>query len=63
MDCFTSASTSQGMEKAFKDHQLEIPNIPCAVIGPVTYSAAIKRGFNIKAVADPHTVDGLMGYD
>ena len=58
--CFTSASTSQGMEKAFKDNAIAIPDIPCAVIGPVTYSAAIERGFNIKVVADPHTVDGLI---
>ena len=58
--CFTSASTSKGLEKAFKDNALAIPNIPCAVIGPVTHTAAIERGFNVKAVADPHTVDGLI---
>jgi len=58
--CFTSASTAKGLEQAFKDHQKEIPNTPCAVIGPVTQKAALAKGFNVVASADPHTVDGLI---
>jgi uroporphyrinogen-III synthase len=58
--CFTSASTSKGMEKAFQDHKLDIPNIPCAVIGPVTERAAKARGFHVAVCAEPHTVDGMI---
>ena len=53
---FTSSSTVEGFVR------LAGPRLshPAVCIGPVTADAALRAGFSVKAVADPHTVDGLV---
>jgi uroporphyrinogen-III synthase len=54
---FTSASTVRGFVGALgaaKGH----PKVVC--IGPITAREARERGFNVSAVASPHTMDGLV---
>jgi uroporphyrinogen-III synthase len=53
---FTSSSTVEGFVR------LVGPRLgtPAVCIGPVTSDAALRAGFSVKAVADPHTVDGIV---
>jgi len=53
---FTSSSTVEGFVR------LAGPRLgtPAVCIGPVTSDAALRAGFSVKAVADPHTVDGIV---
>jgi uroporphyrinogen III methyltransferase/synthase len=53
---FTSSSTVEGFVR------LVGPRLgtPAVCIGPVTADAALRAGFRVKAVADPHTVDGIV---
>jgi uroporphyrinogen III methyltransferase/synthase len=53
---FTSSSTVEGFVR------LVGPRLgtPAVCIGPVTADAALRAGFSVKAVADPHTVDGIV---
>jgi uroporphyrinogen-III synthase len=53
---FTSASTVEGFVHAAGD--AKAPRAVC--IGPVTADAARAAGFEIAAVADPHTTSGLI---
>ncbi|HEV3474303.1 MAG TPA: uroporphyrinogen-III synthase [Actinomycetota bacterium] len=53
---FTSASTVEGFVRAAGDVKLP----PAVCIGPVTTDAARAAGFDVVAVAEPHTVDGLI---
>jgi uroporphyrinogen III methyltransferase / synthase len=53
---FTSASTVRGFVQT-----AGVPNGPRVVcIGPVTTEAAERAGFTVDAVAEPHTVDGIV---
>ena len=53
---FTSASTVRGFAQT-----VGVPNGPRVVcIGPVTADAAKRAGFSVDAVAEPHTVDGIV---
>jgi uroporphyrinogen-III synthase len=53
---FTSASTVRGFTETSG-----VPNGPRVVcIGPVTAEAAKEAGFTVDAVAEPHTVDGIV---
>jgi uroporphyrinogen-III synthase len=53
---FTSASTVEGFVRL-----AGAPPGPAAVcIGPVTADAARRAGLEVAAVADPHTIDGLV---
>lgn len=54
---FTSASTVLGFVNAVSVVKGD-PKVVC--IGPVTARAARERGFRVSAVADPHTVAGLV---
>ena len=54
---FTSASTVQGFVNAVSAVRGD-PRVVC--IGPVTARAARERGMRVSAVADPHTVEGLV---
>jgi uroporphyrinogen III methyltransferase/synthase len=54
---FTSASTVQGFVNAVAVVRGD-PKVAC--IGPVTARAARERGLRVSAVADPHTVAGLV---
>jgi uroporphyrinogen-III synthase len=53
---FTSASTVRGFVGAAG--RFEGPKIVC--IGPVTAEECRKAGIEVDAVADPHTIDGLV---
>jgi uroporphyrinogen III methyltransferase/synthase len=53
---FTSSSTVEGFVR-----MAGVPTGPRAVaIGPVTADAARRAGFRVAAVAEPHTVDGIV---
>ena len=53
---FTSASTVRGFAQT-----AGVPNGPRVVcIGPVTAEAAKRAGFTMDAIAEPHTVDGIV---
>jgi len=53
---FTSASTVQGFAS-----MVGVERSPRAVcIGPVTAEAARETGFHVAAVAEPHTIEGLV---
>jgi uroporphyrinogen-III synthase len=53
---FTSASTVDGFVRL-----AGVPSRPRVVcIGPVTARAAREAGFRVQAVADPHTVEGMV---
>lgn len=54
---FTSASTVRGFVGALGAAK-GTPRVVC--IGPVTSRAAREHGFRVAAVADPHTVEGLV---
>jgi len=54
---FTSASTVRGFVRAMGVVR-GTPKVVC--IGPVTAREAREHGFRVHAVADPHTVDGLV---
>jgi uroporphyrinogen-III synthase len=54
---FTSASTVQGFVNAVSVVRGD-PKVVC--IGPVTARAARERGLRVSAVADPHTIEGLV---
>jgi uroporphyrinogen-III synthase len=54
---FTSASTVHGFVGAV-DVVLGNPKVVC--IGPVTARAAREAGLRVAAVANPHTIDGLV---
>jgi len=54
---FTSASTVRGFVQAV-DAVKGSPKVVC--IGPVTAREARERGLKVHAVAEPHTVDGLV---
>ena len=53
---FTSASTVEG----FRRLAGTVRGAAVACIGPVTAEAARRAGFPVDAVADPHTVEGLV---
>ena len=53
---FTSSSTVDGFVRLAGQRL----GTPAVCIGPVTADAAKRAGFSVKAVADPHTVDGLV---
>jgi uroporphyrinogen III methyltransferase / synthase len=53
---FTSASTVDGFVRLART--LNGPKVVC--IGPITAQAARDAGFRVDAVADPHTVAGLV---
>ncbi len=55
---FTSASSVRGFANAVSDVQGD-PKIVC--IGPVTAREARALGLDVAAVAEPHTMEGLMG--
>ena len=54
---FTSASTVRGFVRALGVVRGN-PRVVC--IGPVTARAAREHGFTVHAVANPHTIDGLI---
>jgi uroporphyrinogen-III synthase len=54
---FTSASTVRGFVRALAE-VTGTPKVVC--IGPVTAREARSHGFTVHAVADPHTVEGLV---
>jgi len=54
---FTSASTVRGFVRALGPAKGN-PKVVC--IGPVTAREARERGFSVAAVADPHTIEGLV---
>jgi uroporphyrinogen-III synthase len=60
---FTSASTVRGFVHASGDRLLDAPGRRPAVvcIGPVTAREARAHGLRVRAVASPHTTDGLVG--
>jgi uroporphyrinogen III methyltransferase / synthase len=53
---FTSSSTVEGFVRLVGPRM----GTPAVCIGPVTADAALRAGFSVKAVADPHTVDGIV---
>lgn len=53
---FTSASTVEGFRRLVGAR----PGPAVACIGPVTAEAARRAGFEVDAVADPHTIEGLV---
>ncbi len=53
---FTSASTVEGFRRLAG--AVWGPAVAC--IGPVTAEAARRAGFEVHAVADPHTIEGLV---
>jgi uroporphyrinogen-III synthase len=55
--CFTSASTVTGFVEACGAGA--VPGV-VVCIGPVTADAARAEGLRVDAVADPHTLDGLI---
>ena len=55
---FTSASTVRGFVGALGPVR-GTPKIVC--IGPVTAKEARAHGFKVAAVAEPHTMEGLVG--
>jgi uroporphyrinogen-III synthase len=55
---FTSASSVRGFANAVSDVRGD-PKIVC--IGPVTAREARALGLDVAAVAEPHTMEGLMG--
>jgi len=55
---FTSASSVRGFANAVSDVQGD-PKIVC--LGPVTAREARALGLDVTAVAEPHTMEGLMG--
>jgi uroporphyrinogen III methyltransferase/synthase len=53
---FTSASTVEGFVRL-----AGIPEgVPAVCIGPVTADTARRAGFEVTAVAEPHTIEGLV---
>jgi uroporphyrinogen-III synthase len=58
---FTSASTVDGFTGAVRPLTHEGVRMPRAVaIGPVTAAAARRAGLKVVAVAQPHTIEGLV---
>jgi uroporphyrinogen III methyltransferase/synthase len=55
--CFTSGSTVRGFVAA-AGAQLVPAQVVC--IGPTTAAAAVAAGLRVAAVAEPHTIDGLI---
>jgi len=56
---FTSASTVHGFQQALGATEIAgRPKVVC--IGPVTAKRAREAGMTVRAVADPHTTDGLV---
>ncbi len=53
----TSPSAASNLLKGVGEIVLDVP---CAVIGPVTESAAQSLGYDVVAVAREHTIDGLV---
>ena len=51
---FTSASTVRGFASLTTER-----SVPAVAIGPVTARAAREEGFQVAAVADPHTIEGV----
>jgi uroporphyrinogen-III synthase len=54
---FTSPSAAENLLDSVGDDALRAP---VAAIGPVTAEAATRLGYRVAAVADPHTVEGLL---
>jgi uroporphyrinogen-III synthase len=58
---FTSVSTVEGFSRAARSVLGEAPHFPVSVcIGPVTAQAARDAGMKVAAVAQPHTIEGLV---
>ncbi len=59
---FTSNSTLKGFSKQFSEQELNHikREYDTFVIGPVIRKAALTAGFNIVAMAQPHTMQGLI---
>lgn len=58
---FTSSSTVKNFVSIFGKENLDkISNAKVVCIGPVTAKTALEFGFNITAVADVYTIDGLV---
>jgi uroporphyrinogen-III synthase len=55
---FTSASTVRGFAGAAEDIRSPLP--PAVCIGPVTAAEAERAGLRVAAVAQPHTIEGLV---
>jgi uroporphyrinogen-III synthase len=55
---FTSASTVRGFRRAWPDALPAATHVVC--IGPVTADEARSNGLEVAAVADPHTVEGVV---
>jgi uroporphyrinogen-III synthase len=53
---FASPSAVEGFVRAAKDSK----GFPAAVLGPVTEAAAREAGFDVKLVASPSTLEGLL---
>ena len=55
--CFASSSSVTGFVETYG-----VPSVPPVVvcIGPATAETAIRAGLGVDAVADPHTIDGLI---
>jgi uroporphyrinogen-III synthase len=54
---FTSPSTAESFLELVGPEALKVPAV---VIGPITASAARELGYRVVAVAEPHSVDGLV---
>jgi len=57
---FTSSSTIHNFVDLFDDPLVVIGDAVVVVIGPVTADTAHQLGLPVHAVADPHTVEGLI---
>ena len=58
---FTSSSTVKNFISALGEKRDDIlKTAKIAVIGPITAKTAEKEGLKVDAIADPHTIDGLM---
>jgi uroporphyrinogen III methyltransferase/synthase len=55
---FTSSSTVTAFVESFKGELEPTPAVVC--IGPATARTAAEAGLRVDAVADPHTIDGLL---
>jgi uroporphyrinogen III methyltransferase/synthase len=58
---FTSSSTVQNFERILQRYAPDQKKaLACAAIGPVTADKARELGFRVEAVAEVHTIEGLV---